>query len=349
MGGKTAVVLFNLGAPDSLAAVEPFLRNLFRDPAIIGVPNPMRSALAWLIARRRRETAQKIYAEMGGSSPLLANTQAQADALEAALAARAGETTWRCFIAMRYWMPRAAETAAAVRDFGPDRVVLLPLYPQFSTTTSGSSFDDWARAAAAAGISAPTVGVCCYPQESGFIDDIATAVKAALAKAPGDARVLFSAHGLPEKIVAGGDPYQWQVEQTVARVVAALGIDDLDWQVCYQSRVGPLTWIGPATDDEIVRAGADGKAVVMVPVAFVSEHSETLVELDIEYKQLADENGVPAYVRVATVATGAAFIDGLASSVLTRLAINASGVCPATGARLCPPRFGRCRVTGVAA
>ena len=310
---KTAIVLFNLGGPDSPAAVRPFLFNLFNDTAIIGVPQPLRYVLAKLVSKRRAPIAAEMYDELGGGSPLLPNTQAQADALSAAL----GEADTRIFIAMRYWHPLTEETAAAVKQFAPDRVILLPLYPQFSTTTTGSSVGAWTRAARKVGLSAPTATICCYPQESGFIDAIVDLLRPAfdLASRNGSPRVLFSAHGLPKKIVAGGDSYQWQVEQTAAAIVARLDRPGLDWRVTYQSRVGPLEWIGPATDTEIIRAGKERVPLIVIPVAFVSEHSETLVELDIAYRRLAAESGVPRYERVATVGTHPSFIAGLARLV----------------------------------
>lgn len=337
---KIAVVLFNLGGPDSPAAVRPFLFNLFNDPSIVALPAPARFVLAQIISRRRARVASAIYAKLGGSSPLLANTQAQARALEAALAS-AGET--RVFIAMRYWHPMSGETAAAVKAFAPDRVVLLPLYPQFSTTTTGSSRRVWEAAARDVGLTAPTSMVCCYPAEPGFVSAVAELTRAGLqAAAPaGRARVLFSAHGLPKKVVKGGDPYQWQVEQSAAAVVRALAVPDLDWVVCYQSRVGPLEWIGPATDAEIDRAGRDRVPVVLVPIAFVSEHSETLVELDIEYRHRAAAAGVPAYIRVPTVSTHPAFVGGLAQTVRHALRVPGA-ILPATGARICPGVQGRC-------
>ncbi len=302
---KTAVVLFNLGGPDRPGAVRPFLFNLFNDPAIIGAPGPLRWLLAQWISRRRAPLARKIYEEIGGASPLLANTEAQAKALEAALNAGDGDDQVRVFIAMRYWHPMSSEVARAVEAYGPDQVVLLPLYPQFSTTTTGSSLTDWARAAAAAGLGAPTRSLCCYPTQTGFVTEVAGLLRSALtvvgARAEGAPRVLFSAHGLPKKFIERGDPYQWQIEQTAAAVAevvvgavaGAAAVPDLDWRVCYQSRVGPLEWIGPSTDAEIARAGAEGRPVVVVPIAFVSEHSETLVELDIEYRRLAEDKGVP--------------------------------------------------------
>lgn len=312
---KTAIVLFSLGGPDKPESVRPFLFNLFNDPAIIRLPSPLRWLLARLISARRAPLAREIYANLGGRSPLLANTKAQGDALETALARGGGG--YRAFIAMRYWHPFAGEAAAAVRAFAPDRIVLLPLYPQFSTTTSGSSLEDWHRAARKAGITAPSHAVCCYPTLPGFVSAVAAKVGGALQAAGSQAtpRVLFSAHGLPKKIVAAGDPYQWQVEQSVAAVVAKLNRPGLDWRICYQSRVGPLEWIGPATDAEIERCGRENRTCIVVPIAFVSEHSETLVELDIEYRDLAEKSGVPDYIRVPTVGADPAFIESLAELV----------------------------------
>lgn len=309
---RTAVVLFNLGGPDSLQAVRPFLFNLFHDPAIIGVPQPIRWLLAQMISRRRAPVAQEIYRHLGGRSPLLPLTEQQAAALETALG-----PDHKVFVCMRYWHPLADAVARQVRDWGAERVVLLPLYPQFSTTTSGSSLADWRRAAKAAGLALPTQAVCCYPVQAGFVAAVADLVRPAYERAAtvGRPRLLFSAHGLPKKVVAAGDPYQRQVEDSAAAVAAALNIPGLDWLVSYQSRVGPLEWIGPATDSEIERAGRDGVPLVVVPIAFVSEHSETLVELDIEYRHLAEGAGVPAYERVPAVATHPAFIAGLAGLV----------------------------------
>jgi ferrochelatase len=331
---KRAVVLFNLGGPDSPGSVRPFLVNLFSDPAIITQPNPLRWVLARIIAGRRAPLARAIYAKIGGRSPLRENTEAQAYELEEALG-----IGYRCFIAMRYWHPRSDETAAAVKEWEPDEVILLPLYPQFSTTTTASSLADWERAARRIGLVAPVRALCCYPREDGFVTVVAELVAAALAEAgERPRRILFSAHGLPEKIVAAGDPYQWQVEQTVERVVALLARSGLDWTICYQSRVGKLAWIGPSTDSEIARAGRDGVAVIVVPIAFVSEHSETLVELDIEYRHLAERSGVGGYFRVATVGSAPSFIDGLAALVRR----SCRGVMSGEGERICPGSFGRC-------
>ena len=336
---KIAVVLFNLGGPDSLAAVEPFLRNLFSDPAIINLPGFVRRPLARLIASRRAPIAREIYAHMGGRSPIVEETEAQARALEAALG-RSGHEA-RCVIAMRYWHPLTAEAVDNVKAFSPDRIVLLPLYPQYSTTTTASSFSEWRKLARRARLRAPQHEVCCYSFEDGFVGALCGLLETAFeaAKPQLSYRVLFSAHGLPKRIVQRGDPYQWQVERTVQAVLERWRGRPLDHTICYQSRVGPLEWIGPATDQEIRRAGSERKALIVVPVAFVSEHSETLVELDIEYGKLARASGVPDYIRVPAVRCDPAFIDGLVRLVGAALTsprpVNcASGrICPA--GRIC--------------
>jgi ferrochelatase len=330
---RTAIVLMNLGGPDSAAAVEPFLFNLFADPAIIALPNPLRWLIARLISHRRAPLAQKIYAQLGNVSPLLANTEAQARALETALG-----SDYKSFIAMRYWHPRADAAAVAVKAWNADEVILLPLYPQFSSTTVASSFADWHRAARKAGITARMRAICCYPTEAGFIAALAEAIAAAFAAWPatlGTPRLLLSAHGLPKRIVARGDPYEAQVNQTADAVRAALARPGLDSVVCYQSRVGPLEWLGPATDAEIRRAGAAGVGLIVAPIAFVSEHSETLVELDIDYAHVARDAGVPRYVRVPTVGASPRFIDGLAGLVRQARQAPSERPLPDGGARRC--------------
>jgi len=345
--GKTAVVLFNLGGPDSLDAVQPFLFNLFYDPAIIGVAKPFRWLLAKVISSRRASVARDIYAQIGGSSPLLRNTEEQAAALTAVLNDGSGDGAYRCFIAMRYWHPRARETARAVKAYAPDRIVLLPLYPQYSGTTSGSSIGEWLEEAGAIGLDVPVRAVCCYPRDAGFTGAVADRVAAGITEATIDGAapfVLFSAHGLPRKIVDAGDPYQWQVEQSVAAIVDRLSMPALDWRVCYQSRVGKLEWLQPYTEDVLREAGLQGRAVVMVPIAFTSEHSETLVELDIEYRAVAMDSGVQKYVRVGTVRADAPFISGLAA-IVRRAAAGTEVLMSSEGARICPDRHGRCAFT----
>ena len=328
---RRAVVLMNLGGPDSPKAVRPFLYNLFSDPAILGLPTVLRRPLAWLIARQRSRVAVEIYAYLGGASPLLPNTEAQARALEAEMGPE-----YRCFIAMRYWHPMTRAAVAAVKEWRPDEVVLLPLYPQFSTTTAGSSLKAWHEEARTQGLACPTRTVPAYPTEPGFIAALAGLIDKGLAEAVAGrkpVRLLLSAHGLPLKIVRKGDPYPQQVENTAVAVVAALAQPISDWRVCYQSRVGPLAWLGPSVEEELRAAGRDSIAVVIAPISFVSEHSETLVELDRDYRRLAEACGVPVYVRVPTVGTEPRFIAGLARLVRDRASaanalISASSVAP---------------------
>tara|TARA_B100000676_G_C18087493_1_gene856331 strand:- start:2110 stop:3147 length:1038 start_codon:yes stop_codon:yes gene_type:complete len=342
---KIAVILFNLGGPDQSESVKPFLFNLFNDKAIIGVPQPIRWLIACLISGRRAPIAQEIYSHLGGGSPLLENTKLQAIALEQRLKEKLPDVNIKCFLSMRYWHPMSLDTALKVKKWNPDKVILLPLYPQYSTTTTGSSLDDWYKSAKKVGLIQETVAACCYPTDNGFIDAIAGRLQTALDDAVHHKpfRILFSAHGLPQKVVDKGDPYQWAVEETAASVIKKIVGVKIDWRVSYQSRVGPLSWIKPYTEDEIKRAGREGMSLVVVPIAFVSEHSETLVELDIEYRHLAENAGVPNFVRVGTVACDAAFIEGLAD-IVAGLDRKPKGVYVPSGARSCPSICRQCPI-----
>jgi len=334
--GKTAVVLFNLGGPDGPDAVLPFLINLFSDPAILRVGQPFRWLLAQAIARRRAPVARSIYGKIGGSSPILAETKAQAAALEGALNDPGGNLgRVKTFVAMRYWRPRAAAAVVDLRAFAPDRIVLLPLYPQYSTTTTESSVDEWCKVARA--VDVPTHLIGCYGTQPWFIEAQATIIAPLVAQArtAGAPVVLFSAHGLPKRISDAGDPYAKHTQQTARALATKLGLADQEWSLCYQSRVGPLEWIGPSTDDEIRRAGAAKSPVVVVPIAFVSEHSETLVELDIEYRALAKSAGVPGYFRAPTLGVSDDFIQGLAGVVRDAVSGGLGG-CASEPGRLCP-------------
>jgi ferrochelatase len=276
---------------------------------------------------------------MGNRSPILPNTEAQARALEQVLGGTIESSGAKAFIAMRYWHPMTAETVKAVKAYAPDQVILLPLYPQFSTTTTASSYQLWGEETRRQGLSAPTRLVCCYPTEPGFVTASAALVRQGLQRAAAEAPdakrlVVLSAHGLPRKIVDDGDPYVAQVEAGAAAIVAQLGLKADEWVVSYQSRVGPLEWVKPATDAVILQAAKDKRALVIYPIAFVSEHSETLVELDIEYRHLADANGAAAYVRVPAVGTHQAFIGGLANLVNAALASDAA-VQPGSGQHYC--------------
>ena len=335
--GKCAVVMMNLGGPDKKDSVQPFLFNLFNDPAIISVPGPLRWLLAQLISRKRAPVAQSIYQKIGGGSPLLQETEAQARALGQSLG-----DEYRTFVSMRYWHPRSDEVVRAVQSYDPEKIVLLPLYPQYSSTTTGSSVGDWNSAAARLGLDKPTYVVGCYATNPHFISAHSKLVRGFLESSNPNhpQKVLFSAHGLPEKIIAKGDPYKSQVERTAQAIVKKLACPRLEWEVCYQSRVGPLRWIGPSTEELIAEAGISRKSLVVVPIAFVSEHSETLVELDIEYADLARRAGVPSYQRVPTLGISEDFMLGLESMV--KSVSSWVGGEPGQEASSCPPDLHLC-------
>lgn len=334
---RVAIILFNLGGPDEQKAVRPFLFNLFNDKAIIGAPQPFRFFIAQLISRSREKLAKANYALMGGGSPILPETRKQADALETAIAKRVSNVTFRCFSAMRYWKPFVKQAAKDAARWGATDAILLPLYPQFSTTTTASSLREWRRHS-----DLPCSTICCYPSGAAFAEAHADAILKAWRDggSPPNPRVLFSAHGLPQRVIDRGDPYQWQVEQSVAAVRKLL---PAEWEIhtCYQSRVGPLKWIGPSTEEEIHRAANDKRGVIVSPIAFVSEHVETLVELDIEYGQLAKRLQLPFYLRAAAPGAAPRFIDALADLAERALASPAT-VQSETGGRICPAAFGLC-------
>jgi len=334
---RVAIILFNLGGPDTQQAVRPFLFNLFNDKAIIAAPQPLRYFIAQLISRGREKLAKANYALMGGGSPILPETLKQAEALEAEIGRRVSNVTFKCFPAMRYWKPFTKDAARAAETWGATDAILLPLYPQFSTTTTASSLRAWRRHS-----DLPCSTICCYPMGKAFADAHADAILKAWREggSPEKPRVLFSAHGLPQRVIERGDPYQWQVAQSVAAVRALL---PSDWEVriCYQSRVGPLKWIGPSTEEEIHAAGKDKAGVIVCPIAFTSEHVETLVELDIECAQIAKRLALPYYLRAATPGAAPRFIDALAD--LAERALSAPVKTQSeTGGRLCPAAFGQC-------
>ncbi len=314
---KKAVILFNLGGPDNLKNVEPFLFNLFNDPAILNLPTFLRYPLAKLISKKRAPTAKKIYKELGGSSPILKLTLDQSNALEKKLNEEDNINEYKCFVVMRCWHPRAEKVLNDVKFYDPREIILLPLYPQYSAATSGSSIKEWHDTCKKNNYNVQTSTICCYPTDVSFIKSHVDEIKK---KTSGlnNYKLIFSAHGLPEKNIKKGDPYQWQVEKTVEKVINDLNEVGLDWILSYQSRVGPLKWIGPSTEDIIIENSKLGKKIVLVPIAFVSEHSETLVELDIEYKELAEKYGCKEYIRVPALGVNHEFINSLSNLVLKK-------------------------------
>lgn len=355
---KTAVVLFNLGGPDSLEAVRPFLFNLFNDEAIIDLPQPFRFFLAKLISKRREKKAQKIYAQIGGKSPILETTMLQAHNLEKELSFFGN---FKVFVSMRYAPPFSNKVIKEVLKYKPDNLILLPLYPQFSTTTSESSLKDFSNKFLHAQKNeqkkTKVKFVCCYPTQSDFIRSHALLIKQTIAKLYDKEiskfRFLFSAHGLPQKIIDAGDPYVFQVSLTTKEVVDELKklliisnkeiIPEIDYQICYQSKVGPLQWTGPSLDFEIKRAVLDKKILVIVPISFISDHSETLVELDIDYKKLATDLGAQNYLRVPALNCDGNFIKSL-SEICKKIDFTSDIFCYSgeSEARICPKNLKKC-------
>lgn len=336
MSQKIAVLLMNLGGPDSLKGVRPFLYNLFSDPAILRYPTPIRQFLAWVISSLRHKKARQIYAKIGGKSPILENTQAQATALKQTLIQMLPDKTLEVFVAMRYFHPMTEKAVLDVQNFRPDHVILLPMYPQFSTTTTASSLKRWRDLFKE---KLKITEICCYPTNAGFIAAYVDLIHLSLKDVPEncEVRLLFSAHGLPQKIVDEGDPYAIQVSQSVKAIMDEPTLRDIDYQICYQSRVGPLKWLGPSLDSAMQTAAVDQKAVIVVPISFVCEHSETLVELDMNFRKVAKSLNLPYYGRVPTVSCHPKFIDGLANLVKKRLQ-NVSQDAP----RICPVNTVQC-------
>ncbi len=326
---KKAIILFNLGGPDKQESVEPFLFNLFNDPAIINIPSIFRYPLAKFISKKRAPIAKNIYKEIGNKSPILKLTQDQAKSLENNLLKKGN---YKCFVVMRCWHPRASDVIKKVREYNPEEIILLPLYPQYSASTSGSSINEWGDLCKKENYYVKTKTICCYPTENNFIASHISLIKKTLKVIKdNNFKLIFSAHGLPRSKIKKGDPYQWQVEETVKKIMSNLENENLDYVISYQSRVGPLKWIKPSTDEIIIKYSKEKKGIVIVPIAFVSEHSETLVELDIKYKKLAEKNGCGFYKRVPTLGIEKSFIKGLTELVLkqeTRGNFVSSLICP---------------------
>jgi ferrochelatase len=318
---QISVVLFQLGGPDSAAAVEPFLYNLFCDPDIIDFFGAWfaRRPLARYIARKRAGVVREHYDAIGGHSPIRLLTERQARALEAALAPHCDA---RCFIAMRYWNPLTAEAVAEVKACGATELVLLPMYPQYSFATTSSSLKEWKRLYNPNG-SAPREHVIeKFFDHPLYIQAIAEKIALSLAhfSEPDRAHIVFSAHGLPLSLIERGDPYAKHVEETV-RLVMQRGAWKNRHTLCYQSKVGRRKWLSPSlteTIEKLARAGE--KQLLVVPVAFVTEHIETLHEINIEAREEADKLGVEQFEMMPAVGDSPTFISALSDLVLKAIA-----------------------------
>jgi protoporphyrin/coproporphyrin ferrochelatase len=320
---KTAVVLFQLGGPDSLESIEPFLYNLFMDPDIIDFPLAFlaRKPLAKFISSKRAPKVQENYKQIGGKSPILDLTLRQANALQHQLQSLGIDAT--VFIAMRYWHPMTEAVVRKIQEDRFDQAVLLPLYPQFSQATTYSSLNEWNRQAKKQELSIPTKFVCCYPNQPSLIDALTENINLALARfkniPAAEIDLVFSAHGVPVSYIQKGDPYQLQVEETV-RAVFEKGHWTSPHMLCFQSKVGPMEWLKPSLVDTVKLLAEHGrKHLLVIPIAFVTDHIETLHEINIEVRKEALHLGIQQFELMPALNEHPKFIDCLANLTLASL------------------------------
>ncbi len=315
----------NLGGPDSLAAIEPFLRNLFSDPDIFNLPFGQK-LFARIIAKRRAPKVSEEYELIGGKSPINEWTELQRSMLEARLRGIVSADTTSndqidVFTAMRYWNPLTDVVAAKVAAGNYDKVVLLPLYPHYSITTTGSSFNEWKRVYK--GDMSKVLYVRNYYNHPLYVKAINERIDECLLKWPEERRqmvnILFSAHGTPVSLVKKGDPYSGEIRNTMETVMKLRSYSHM-YHLSFQSKVGPVKWLEPATDDKLMELGSKGvKDVLVVPISFVSDHVETSFELDIEYRHNAEEAKIENYIVMTGLNDSATFVECLAQLVLTKL------------------------------
>jgi len=321
--GRIGVLLLNLGGPDKIEDVRPFLYNLFSDPEIIRLPvKAFQKPLAWLISTLRHKTSQANYLEIGGGSPQRKITEAQAEALATKLKDMGQDA--KIYIGMRYWHPFTEEAIEQIKSDGIKELVVLPLYPQFSISTSGASFrileEMWAEDPELKEIDYTIVP--SWYKNPGYLRSMADLIDRELEKFPNPnkAHIFFSAHGVPVSYVEeAGDPYKEQIEECTRLIMETLGRTN-HHTLAYQSKVGPVEWLQPYTDDALRELGEKGiKDLAVVPISFVSEHIETLQEIDIEYREVAEEAGVENFHRVPALNVYPGFIDSLANIVVESL------------------------------
>jgi ferrochelatase len=342
--GRVGVLLLNLGGPDQLEDVRPFLFNLFSDPEIIRLPFPwLQKPLAWLISTSRAKKSQENYKQIGGGSPLRRITEEQAQALQASLQAKGQDA--QVYIGMRYWYPFTEEAIARIKRDRIEKLVILPLYPQFSISTSGSSF----RLLEALWKEDPALNrvehtvITSWYDRPGYLRAMAQLIAGELDKFPNpdEVHIFFSAHGVPVSYVEeAGDPYQREIEECTALIMQTLNRPN-PHTLAYQSRVGPVEWLKPYTEDAIAELAAEGvQNLLVVPISFVSEHIETLQEIDMEYREVAEEAGIHEFHRVPALNTHPVFIEDLAEMVADALnspSVNLSEVMrPEKGTKLYP-------------
>jgi len=320
---KIAVVLLNLGGPDSLEAVQPFLENLFNDPDIFRLP--FQKSLARFISKKRAPKVQKEYELIGGKSPINEWTEKQRSMLENKL--RNSGSDADVLIAMRYWKPLTREVVTKVETGNYEKVIMLPLYPHFSVSTTGSSFNEWKRFYK--GDKSKVVYVDSYQTHPLYLKAINERIEESLLRFPEEARkdirLVFSAHGTPVSYVKKGDPYSFQIKETIEGVMR-LRNSSHEYHQCFQSKVGPAKWLEPATDTMIEELAAKGKKhLLIIPISFVSDHVETSFELDIEYRHVADRVGIENYIVMTGLNDSQLFVDALYDLVTKSLSSKGKG------------------------
>lgn len=339
---QTAILLFNLGGPDDLASVEPFLVNLFSDREIIELPfgASMQPLMARLIAKMRGPSVRRNYERIGGGSPQLRITRDQAAALEDRLnLSSPGSKHYRVFIAMRYTRPSSADALEAIAAAGIRRIVTLTLFPHYSKATTGSSRNEFDRTLARprwSGDGFQVTHIDAYPDDPRYLAAMADTVRTAYLRIPEDHRnrtiLLFSAHGLPQKFIDEGDPYVTHIQATRYGILQRLDLPNRDL-LAYQSRTGPVKWLGPGTEEVIRELGAAGvREILIVPLSFVSDHIETLYEVDLLFHETARKAGIIGYYRSEALNTHPLFIDALAGLVESHLRDGATEPASPVGA-----------------
>lgn len=313
----TAVLLLQMGGPDSLEAVKPFLLNLFSDREIIKIgPAWLQPFIARMIVSRRAPKVMEKYREIGGKSPIRELTQAQADAL-------AAELGIPCHVGMRYWHPFTRETLLRLRHSGIKKLVALSLYPHYSRATSGSSFNDLDRQMAVSGGDMQVIRIPHFYDHPLYIQALAEKLEAGLSGFSDRTRVqvLFSAHSLPQSFIEEGDPYLAHIQTTVRLVMERFG--GISHNLAFQSRAGPVTWLEPSTEDKLHELASSGcRELLVVPLSFVSDHIETLHEIDIDYAEEARKLGITAFRRTESLNDSPTFVRCLAE--LVRAALQSS-------------------------
>ncbi|MFT5703649.1 MAG: ferrochelatase [Rickettsiales bacterium] len=351
MGKKTAIILFNSGGPNDLKSVNKFLFNFFNDKSNISLIQPFRFLLAKIFAFSGNKKTQEIYAKIGGKSPILATANAQSQALEKKLSFLGD---FRVLLSMRYSRPFSSDTIKEIKKYQPDEIILLPLYPQFSTATTESAFNDFYKKLKKSKITAKLKYVCCYPIDPDFINAHCRLILAAILKAKSagfnDCRLLFVEQNIKQKAIDSGDSHCFQINASVEAVIKKLARENLDYKICYQSKIGQINFpktgylerTKPSLEFEIKKASFNKKPIIVVPISLTFENAETLVGIDIEYQKLAMDLKIPFFARTPALSADGYFISGLADICKRTSAAKFDCNGGEYGARICPKNFKKC-------